>query len=57
MKKFGGGFYFGAVKSYDQEEKLWKVVYDDGDSDENDKEELLNGLKLYNEKKIQDPKY
>lgn len=57
VKKFGGGFYFGAVKSYDQEEKLWKVVYDDGDSDENDKEELLNGLKLYNEKKIQDPKY
>jgi hypothetical protein len=56
-KQFGAGFYFGTVTSYDEEEKLWKVMYDDGDLDENDTDELLIGLKLYNEKKIQDPKY
>lgn len=56
-KNFGGGVCFGTVKSYDDEEKFWKVMYDDGDFDENDKEELLDGLKLYKENLIQDPKY
>lgn len=56
-KKFFGCIHFGSIASYDITTKYWKVIYDDSDSDENDKDELLEGLKLYNEVKPQDPKF
>lgn len=48
--------FFGTIRSYDSSNKFWHVVYDDNDSDDNDKRELAMGLKLYEENKITDPK-
>ena len=62
-KTFGTDIYFGSVKMYfdiDKEdsksEALWNVVYDDGDEEDLNVRELAGALRLYNQKKPNDPK-
>ena len=45
IKKFGGVPYEGTVKEYDEENKLFKVRYEDGDSEEMTKEEVISHIK------------
>ncbi len=49
-KKFGDGVvYYGSVVSYNDEDKYWKVKYEDSDSEEFDADELQMYLKFYEE--------
>lgn len=62
-KTFDADVYFGSVKMYFEADKedpkseaLWNVVYDDGDEEDLNVRELANALRLYNQKKRNDPK-
>ena len=62
-KTFGTDVYFGTIKAYfaaDEEDPtsvaLWNVVYDDGDEEDLNVQELAGALRLYNQKKQNDPK-
>lgn len=48
-KKFGRKVYQGTVKSYDEDSKFWKVVYDGGDEEDMEAEEVQETLKLLKE--------
>ena len=45
IKKFGGVPYEGIVKEYDDLTGWYKITYEDGDSEEMTKEEVINHLK------------
>ena len=62
-KTFGTDVFFGTIKAYfaaDEEDPksvpLWNVVYDDGDEEDLNVQELAGALRLYNQKKQNDPK-
>jgi hypothetical protein len=55
-KFFEGAIYFGTVTSYDGNELLWQIDYDDGDEEEFDKDELMIHIKLYESHKDLDKK-
>ena len=62
-KTFGTDIYFGSVKTYFEADKedpkseaLWNIVYDDGDEEDLNVRELAGALRLYNQKKSNDPK-
>ena len=62
-KTFGTDVYFGSIKAYfaagEEEPKpvaLWNVVYDDGDEEDLNVQELAGALRLHNQKKQNDPK-
>lgn len=44
-----GGVYFGTVSQYDPKSKWWWIVYDDGDQEDMNAEELDAALELYSE--------
>ena len=46
-KKKTRRLFYGIVESYDEDQKWWKIVYDDDDGEEVDKSELDDLLKLY----------
>jgi hypothetical protein len=55
-KFFEGAIYFGTVTSYDGNELLWQIDYDDGDEEEFDKDELMLHIKMYESHKDLDKK-
>lgn len=55
-KFFENVIYFGIVSSYDANEELWQIDYDDGDEEEFDKDELAHHLQLYESNKHLDKK-
>jgi hypothetical protein len=52
-KEFDGNIYFGAVKFFtpasdnDEGTDLWGIKYDDGDAEDFEEDELMNGFLLY----------
>ena len=60
-KRFAGEVYFGTIVEFspasDMAEglDLWRVSYDDGDSEDYDEKDLEKYLKLYDRKKADDP--
>ena len=54
-KIFAGHLYFGKVASYDEEERLFRIIYDDDDTEEFDDRDMRKALRLYNEHKKKDP--
>jgi len=50
-KWFDKDLFFGTITSFDPDEKLWKVIYDDNDEEEFDETELKVGLMLHRKKK------
>lgn len=55
-KIFDGEVYFGTVQRYDNANNYWCVVYDDGDKEDYEKEDLLGALVLYQKRAGDDPK-
>ena len=62
-KTFGTDVYFGSIKAYfaageegPKPVALWNVVYDDGDEEDLNVQELAGALRLHNQKKQNDPK-
>jgi len=54
-KDFGEDeIYFGTVRSYNAKSKYFSIVYDDGDAEDFDEEELKQALALYQEQKAND---
>lgn len=59
-KDFDGDVYFGHVKSYvpstdnDEGVDLWSIVYDDGDAEDFEEDELMIGFLLYRKNSIND---
>ncbi|GAX18479.1 hypothetical protein FisN_2Lh136 [Fistulifera solaris] len=45
-KYFDGVRYDGTIVSYDQDAKFWKVVYDDGDSEEFEYDDVVHSISL-----------
>jgi hypothetical protein len=54
-KVFSGNLYFGKVASYDEEERLFRIIYDDDDTEEFDDRDMRKALRLYNKHKKKDP--
>ena len=52
---FGQGLYFGTVTKYNDKKKLWRIIYDDNDSEDFDKPEIVTALQLYDREKKKDP--
>ena len=46
-KTFSDGTYFGKVTEYDPESKTWRIQYDDGDYENFERAEIIEGRKLY----------
>jgi hypothetical protein len=53
-KFFDDECFFGDIDSYDKKNKLWRVVYDDGDEEDFDAKEVIKYRKVYEENKQQD---
>ena len=54
-KNFDEGLFFGTITKYDDKADFWLVEYDDGDSEQYDKNDLQAALRLYkkNANKVQ----
>ena len=50
-KLFEQGLYFGTVNYYDNRRKLWRIDYDDNDSEDFDRQEIVKALQLYDREK------
>lgn len=48
--------FFGTVKGYSASECWWQIVYDDGDGEDLDKDDLLVVLGAYEKNKKDDPR-
>ena len=46
-KNFDEGLFFGTITKYDDKADFWFVEYDDGDSEQYDKNDLDAALRLY----------
>jgi hypothetical protein len=46
-KYFNGVRYDGTIVSYDEDAKFWKVVYDDGDFEEFEYNDVVNSISLF----------
>ena len=59
-KRFDDEVYFGTVNEFwydsDDELELWRIVYDDDDTEDLPEDEFLEVLALYEKKKAGDPK-
>lgn len=55
-KYFDKDLFFGTITSFDPNEKLWKVIFDDDDQEEYNLDELNQLFKLYEEQSSHDPK-
>ena len=42
--------FFGTIVRYREDDKLWRVLYDDQDVEDYDEKELEKALKLYGQK-------
>lgn len=51
-KYFGDDLFFGVVKSF--EDNYFSVVYDDGDNEDMDAQELLESVELHSKNKEKD---
>eukprot|EP00978_Attheya_sp_CCMP212_P037229 scaffold174073_cov53-Attheya_sp.AAC.2 len=51
--------YFGTIKDYSSHEdgSLWSIVYDDGDTEDYDENDIKESITLYEQKKKNDPEY
>mmetsp|Transcript_36113 Transcript_36113/g.84364 ORF Transcript_36113/g.84364 Transcript_36113/m.84364 type:complete len:385 (-) Transcript_36113:303-1457(-) len=54
-KYFDGGLFFGKVKTPLTQRGFWKIVYDDGDEEDYDHEDMQGGLSLYRKAKDKNP--
>lgn len=52
-KKFGGTLYFGTITHY-RREGLWHVLYDDGDEEDYDSNDLSKAKKLFSKNRDKD---
>lgn len=48
-KNFEGSIYFGNITAYDVADQFWSVVYDDGDEEEYDEDDLKHYTQMYRE--------
>lgn len=54
-KNFDDGLFFGTITKYDGKANFWFVLYDDGDSEQFDKRDLNEALRLYKKNAAKDP--
>ena len=54
-KNFDDGLFFGTITKYDSKANFWFVLYDDGDSEQFDKRDLNEALRLYKKNAAKDP--
>lgn len=54
-KYFDDGLFFGTITKYDGKANFWFVLYDDGDSEQFDKRDLNEALRLYKKHADKDP--
>lgn len=51
---FGTDLYFGSVKKYNKDGSYWWIEYDDGDGEEFDEGELIEGMNLRDKNSSED---
>jgi hypothetical protein len=53
-KFFDDECFFGDIDHFDKKNKLWRVIYDDGDEEDFDDREVMKHCKVYEENKHKD---